>query len=1074
MKPTSGANLASSPILEPIKLDAELNWVSGRILKSASLVRRHVELLQELDALLLHDKGKEAEQLARAAANEVGMSMTWIAIAIGVIQLVSGMEAQKVYVRELRESGASRMLQFFSHWWSVRAEDNTSTGHFITEIMRRIGQWETTPKDEAQILYYLFNEVPGAGEEQNLLAVAASSSVIDAYEMLVAVATKSAAESRPSTSYLVSVLRTIQGEVSDARLEKISFLIDPNGPLPSLPTDFQFRQAELEQTVVDKTTPGPNGPCELFSAFRNNSNKCEARSSWFGDLNNAVSTIGSSPDSHVDDLETLNKLGLILCPTSFGRVIAALASSNSSGVSPFSPVVDAVTYVNSSDSIIEAHSCLPAESWARIADELLTSLPKSLLGAYAGKLATGADSSGSLRRLSKQSTDELKLRRALKSGDVKIIHQLTSSLECTSRMSTFLRSKSNLERKQYETALREAGSLVVKNNSFIHWLPSDELLKSAYSESENLYPSLLQTSIIMDVFEREIDSSISSFSAYAAEDYVLEHGVDKPSQLPAPERPEDQELHIYYLDRVCTAERLRFFSAFDSERDLETERIDICLLLANTDETQSDRYELEARSIVTGRVVKEGLKQLDASKISIDELALRAWATKNLLEDFARYQAFYSSGLVPIGDEYRRSLLDALEQGAVPTDLFDVPQNEAISLFRDMVTRYVQQCAFDTEHGLDCYLSLRIRHGTMSGELRSASERENVVTRRSKESGAYLPNTHWAATFSQIIPRDDWETVEDRLFVFSGKLDELITTLTTQFVQIRRPEKPEGLFEISVSPLQIYSLVVDTNDQTKFEDFLFSLNELFWASIQTNLVKVRDYVDVAYREQILALFDGLEQDLRFDARLRPLADAVLRARNETSQAIDQVRDWFELPAATSNLAFGLEEMVTISTQTMQRFHPDFNPSISVEAEGLPKFQGALNLFSDIFFVAFENIYKHSGSPTPTVRVHFHYESRELTIRVTNSLSESLNVEQLEEMVGEARVKVQSDEFLNLVRREGGTGLPKLANLLGVRSGLGKLDFGVSTDDRKFWLTVGLPATLLETKEEFHAEFNIAG
>jgi len=53
----------------------------------------------------------------------------------------------------------------------------------------------------------------------------------------------------------------------------------------------------------------------------------------------------------------------------------------------------------------------------------------------------------------------------------------------------------------------------------------------------------------------------------------------------------------------------------------------------------------------------------------------------------------------------------------------------------------MHEFALHPEHGLDAYLSLRIRHGTLSGHLRGPVEREHLVIRRDA-AGRYRPSDY--------------------------------------------------------------------------------------------------------------------------------------------------------------------------------------------------------------------------------------------------------------------------------------------------------------------------------------------
>lgn len=1072
IKPRTVASLNIAPFLEPIDLKREITWLKARFEKGKNILQKHAARLIELDQALIRNEAQNVQEICLTAKSELGASMHWESISIGVLQTYFGLEEQKKYVRELREQGASRMLRFFSFWWSVRAEDNTSTGHYIEEILRMLSRADLDSADKCQIVYYLLNVVPEKEQEHSLIAVAASSAVIDAYEIMISLCQAIVADGRSLDRTLCELVSYLSNEVNDPRLDRLSATFGRSALRPTPYSGLSYQTAELAGKKVAEGTSHPSTPLEFF-AFCRIAESIEASSGEFYErLSNAVRDIGRVTKEHADIHETLSKYGMVLGATPFGKALTSLASLNSANTNPSNFYQHTITFLNCQDSILEGYACLPETRIRNMAGRSTGDTFKCAMRILS-KGQTGDDEDHSV---SIQQRKLLRLKRAEFSGDQSEVLSVTNSFSEPSeiRAVTYSRVSALIGMGKESEAIKLTGDLLVTEPAYIHWLPSSLVLECVYHDSENRYPERIDTSIILDVYERFLDNSISSFTAYAAEDFATEQDSEKPTEVVQKWGATDVRKLIYYLHRICEPERLRFFGAFESELELEGERIDICLDLADLDPEKSETYETEARAIVTGRLVKEALKQLQASKISIDEPSLRNWAHRNLREEFLRYQEFYNKGLVPIGEKYRQSLLDALETGSVPADLFDVPQNEAISLFREMVTRFVNQCTFDSEHGLDCYLSLRIRHGTTSGILRSAVEREHIVTRKSKETGEYLQNQHWLNALGDSVSEEAWVFAQQRLNQFSVDVDDLISRLITERIQIKATDKKLGLFEISLSPVQIYSIVVDIDETTDFGEFLDRASELFWLSVQLNLVKIREFIDIEFRRQFSLLFENLEQELRNYIPFRQLADAVLRAKNETEQSIDQLRDWFELPAATSSLAFGIKELVAVSVETMQRFHPEFVPEVTVESNGVPPFQGALNLFSDIFFVIFENIYKHSGNNAPEVSISCKFVGNELQVSVTNSLSANIDLLGTSEVVERSMNQINSDEFIGVVRSEGGTGLPKLANLVGVRSRRGHLECLVDRQERLFNLTFGVEARELQIGEELFGEIAVAG
>jgi hypothetical protein len=306
--------------------------------------------------------------------------------------------------------------------------------------------------------------------------------------------------------------------------------------------------------------------------------------------------------------------------------------------------------------------------------------------------------------------------------------------------------------------------------------------------------------------------------------------------------------------------------------------------------------------------------------------------------------------VVAVDASYREAVLDAITTGQVSARLFEAPKNEASALFVEMVTRLQREFVLNPEHGLDSYLSLRIRHGTLSGTLRSAPEAERIVTKRASEGQGYKSNDHWRDLLN--MSPSAWVGVDERLAQFSRDLDDFIAELNARYVQVLREDKPEGLFRVAVSPVSIYTMASDLKPEVELEGFVSAALNLFWDVLEEDLLSARRLLDTEIRGRQRKLYDDLESELRQDLNLIPLADAIIRAKGQADLSIDVVRDWFERSAPSDQLILDMNELVDISLEAIKRFHPDFSPVVVAGRFDAPPLLGALNLFSDIFFVIF--------------------------------------------------------------------------------------------------------------------------
>lgn len=1062
LTPRRLAELNATPSLESVGLERDLAWAVAAILRQPNLVRRYLRLKDELDSALLQKSMSECLSILDRMDEALGPSLHTLSARIALIHLGSGLEAQKEFVGGLRKQQASAIVLFCAFWWSVRAEDRTTPEHFRADILRRLETRQAQPETRAQIRYYLLNDLPESGSEGLLLSAATAGSAIDIYEMVLSLAVSAAAERRPVAESFATALERIAAVVSDVRLTKTLLLAGRTDQVQRLGMiGIQRREDRLLGRNVDQeVTPST---LEEFYAAAARPGSVSPPNEMARRLQHALSRLSFLGEEEARASAALTKLGLMLGHSSTGQWSNAVGAIHAPRARPFDPTFDGPRYVAASDGVLGPLSVLSPSLAKTYAEHLEAQYPKSAL-AFAARVIAGNDSPGEDCPLTPSDAASLRLHRAALTQDADSILAAAEAVltHAPTKEAVFLRGAALLELERVRDALESAVDILLKQPLHAAWLPLDDIVRHIYDDARNQYPDLIQTPILFDFCTRHTNPELSSYVSYTAEDYVLARGVDRPSRLDWNADPTPPELVVHFLSEVCSASTLRLFTAFESERELEEERIAICQVLSRLVPEQREQFEDEARGIVTSRLVKEAIKQLQASKISIDTDAVRAWAHRNLREDFQRYQALRASGLVVVDDSYREALMVALETGNFAKSLYDVPQNEASDLFVKIATRLVNECAFDPEHGLDCYLSLRIRHGTMSGLLRSAPEKERVITRRVSETGDYRENTFWRDALAGSVDRVTWGAVEDRLAQFSRDLDALIFEITAELIQINRDEKPRGLFKINPPVLTIYGLATEVSADADFDDFVDRTIDIFWILVEISLREIRSFFDGEMRERIMSLFRELELDIRHEPTLAPLADAVIRGRNDIALSLDQVRDWFELPTATSALTFTVDELVTVSLEAIKSLHRDFSPKLDMPPTSTPPFQGALNLFSDIFFIIFENAYTHSGSTTPDISIRTEIGERSLKVRVENTMARTRCTQGNLARVRQSAERIRSGAYLAAVSKEGGTGLPKLAKLIGYKAGQGDLEFDLDCDGGRFWLEFTLPTRVFET------------
>jgi len=384
-----------------------------------------------------------------------------------------------------------------------------------------------------------------------------------------------------------------------------------------------------------------------------------------------------------------------------------------------------------------------------------------------------------------------------------------------------------------------------------------------------------------------------------------------------------------------------------------------------------------------------------------------------------------------------------------------------------MLSRFINECLNNQEHGLDCYLSMRIRHGTLSGQLRGALEDEKLITPKISEEEGYLDNDYWE---NKLYQRASGECISSILSILnrnSEKIDEFIRHIANDLIQVKSEEKPDGLFFPKVYTFELLEFASSITEETRFEHFVKKCFEMFWIALEEDLKNVRGKINKELKGRLQKIFQELERDLAEAAgaegiRISDLNDTVRRCRTKAQVDLERVRDWFVRPRPPQSVDMSMGELIDVGLETVKVLHSGFEPILIKNIKELDHMRNAMALFSDIFFIVFENIHLHSGNGrNPKVWIDASLEGDGIFVRVENEVPGDLATnEVIISRLAAIRSRLEAGLYRRAIPKEGGTGILKLRKLIGnPKSGEPNLNFGL--DEEKFFVefSVDLVGTL---------------
>jgi len=589
----------------------------------------------------------------------------------------------------------------------------------------------------------------------------------------------------------------------------------------------------------------------------------------------------------------------------------------------------------------------------------------------------------------------------------------------------------------------------------------------------NTEDEALQGNVCLPIYLAYYKDAIESYDLYVSYDnYIAILGYEKPRELIQVYDQYDLR-DLNFLLKVCTHDVLHSSSAFENQEELDLERLEVCNFLVGKLDDPSD-VESEISDLLRKILVRKGIKQINYSKIYVDVPSLKESLQKELRENFNRNIEIASlplDQLNKIVDSVGNMLVYYVDN---PEDQ-PIEQNEDLDNvkltsynrflhFKEAFLKVRDRFIFDRDHGLDTYLSMRIRHGTLLGQIRSVFETNHLITVRNEIDNAYLPNDYWLLRMYEVdITR--YEDLNDAFNIFSGEIDAIAETLKLQTIQIitEKNKGTNGLFDFSYDQNQLLDLFSNKFGSIKeYDNFIEQVIFELWNRTEICLTSIKKYLNDQLTANIEKVFDKLEHEIskityvegtNLAAVVQELVFTIRNCRTAIVVEIGNISEWFNRSTKKIIEEFDFSVLAESSVNTLQTINPLFkDANIKYDIKCDLKFDGDLfPYFTDILYYLLDNAIKHSklASEELWVTISIIQDGEILNVVVKNNmLNDVMYLEKVQKRILATREKIKDEVTYDRINKEGGTGFPKIKKTLKhdlkrksntISLGLGQLD-----------------------------------
>lgn len=549
-----------------------------------------------------------------------------------------------------------------------------------------------------------------------------------------------------------------------------------------------------------------------------------------------------------------------------------------------------------------------------------------------------------------------------------------------------------------------------------------------FTANTSVDKSNLRVPILYYIYTTYFDSDRRDELSYVCEDFFLYNDIEKPSTMGELDKEYSTEELVFFLRYVCIPQIMGpVLLSIRSSKDLDQERINTCQYLRIIDLENEDAYEQEIQEITHNLFINDGLSTIENSKIHVNTEGIKSRISKNLKSAFNNYMYYRNHKINPVLETIKNM------EGGENVQIISLDTSK---MFSEIVNTIRNEFVSGGEYGLDGYLSMNIRHGTLAGQLRSPLAKVNLLTTYLVENNTYEVNQRW---YYKVKSTEDIEKIKSAIIEFNIETDGIIEYLKKTLIQISTEEKPtKGIFDYSWRAGEITSLQRLLTENMAFEEFIEKIFEYLWKTTERNLIAMKEVIRNEIKQKYIEAFARVQLVMRNINEKETFPEALRwlnEAQNDIDAELEKVCNWFKRSAESQHADFDMELAFQIGLKMIQNIHPEKTFEIKQLTKSLDYLiPGAyLKSYWNIFYTLFDNVceYALEENGIKYISCDLRADSNGIFIKMSNAYDCTNGVGPEVTKIKAALSVFNDKTYLSRAKQEGGSGIPKIYKFMSV-------------------------------------------
>ena len=639
---------------------------------------------------------------------------------------------------------------------------------------------------------------------------------------------------------------------------------------------------------------------------------------------------------------------------------------------------------------------------------------------------------------------ELKLSGRTDAIDVAAVEAETASSSVFRDLLRVILAYSYQEKEDIAACLDTCVNAGIENDRLIPYLPLPEIFQGTRFASLVPYANSVDLSIALDLYLRiDDDRKYRTNKRYAVEELIKSVGAGELAEVPK----KLNGLKVphfkieYFCIEACDKVTMELLPGLGNSKAVKTMQVKILRALAELHTAHTPAYIETAQAFEEQLQVDDGIDVLDESTVYVDEKAVLNFINQEYAADFQRYLS-----LVASGQGVAESLSDLIKSIKSPSaKTFQIPKNDADDLLGQMVGAILERFIRDPVGGLDTIIGRRVRHGTISSELRGILESVDLIGQKPRAGADYDAPGRIVKIANKCDPRQR-RIINAAFGRFSGAIDALIGVLRDEMFQITSPEKPRGAFDLQLSAIVLTYARTVAQTCSGIEQFAVECLDMFWLFLSIRAEALRPTVEAEGRRALQAAFDKLMNELRgLNLHEPQLMESLQQSSEELQRRATSIASWIRVPAKAGmeGKTYSMQTILDVTRAVVAGKHPSHHPNVrsnihvnfELDAHGF-------STVSDMLQIALVNASEHSGLKDGWVEIDISgpNDRNLITFQIRNSIATGIRTTDHEAKINSMLADIGKRTHSERARRDKGSGLSKLA-VIALQSNEAGITFG---------------------------------